>query len=128
MSRSRVLLWLAVVGAIVAFVAAACGGSDKNYNGEAARAVALYWQQEADAGTLPEGTLVRGQGTQTVSELAINSEQDDAGVKARMCVEFQYIRAESPFDSHKRVYVASLIDDAWSVEVVNPDGTCDGVA
>jgi len=113
--------------AIVALLAAACGGDDTDRSGEAAQATAQYWQQEADAGRLPEGTLVRGQGTQGVVELEVSDEQKDAGIEARFCVEFQYIRAESPFDSHQRVYVTSLTDDGWSVEVVNPDGSCDGV-
>ena len=31
------------------------------------------------------------------------------------------------FREHRRVYVAELIDGAWSVQSVNPDGTCEGV-
>lgn len=119
--KTRVLLGMCGV-ALLLVAGVACGDSDKNYQGEAAQAAARFFDQEAAAGVLPEGTLVRARGSKNVVEL------DAEDAKARLCVEFEYIRAQTPFDRHYRVYVTTLDDGAWTVEPVNPDGTCEGVA
>ena len=126
-TRTRILFGVAVA----ALIFAACG-EDKDphrFDGSAAMAVAQYWVQEAAGGTLPEGRTVAERGTQGVVTLGLTDEQKDAGARARVCVEYRYIRAMTPFDLHIRVYIATLRDnDEWAIEVVNPDGTCDEVA
>jgi hypothetical protein len=118
---------LVVLGAAVAAMAFACGGDDEpDYRNEAALAAASFWEQEAAAGVLPEGTVVESRGTRPGGVISL-SPQD--GFDQRVCVEYQYIRAEPPFETHVRVYVVSLTEnDTWQVEVVAPDGTCEGVA
>ncbi len=120
--KSRVVLLLCGLVVAAAMAAACGGGSDENLGGQAAQAAARFFDQEAAAGNLPEGTLVRPRGSKAVVEL------DSEDADARFCVEFEYIRAQTPFDQHVRVYVMTLNDEAWSFEVVNPDGTCEGVA
>jgi hypothetical protein len=119
------LLALALVVAIG--VAAACGGDGRDprrFEGLAGRAVAQFWLQEASAGRLPEGVAVEGRGTRGIVTLETAGEDE----KARVCVELFYIVAAPPFETHTRVYVATLReDDLWYVEPVNPDGTCEGV-
>jgi hypothetical protein len=117
-----------VLAAAVALFVGACGGDKdpERFSGSAAMAVAQFWRQEADGGRLPEGTLVAERGTQTIRTLDLASEGQ--GARARVCVEYLYVRAAPPFESHIRVYIATLHDDEWSVESVNPDGTCEDVA
>ncbi len=125
-ARARFLMLAAVVTLIVA----ACS-EDKDprrFEGRAAMAVAQFWKQEAAGGRLPEGTEVAERGTLGIVTLELTSEAKDEDARARVCVEYRYIRGMSPFDVHVRVYIATLHDDEWSVEVVNPDGTCEGVA
>ena len=120
--KLRVLLLVCGIVVAAAMAAACDSGSDENLAGQAAQAAGRFFDQEAAAGNLPEGTLVRPRGSKAVVEL----ESEDAD--ARFCVEFEYIRAQDPFDTHVRVYVMTLNEEAWSSEVVNPDGTCEGVA
>lgn len=118
----RVLLLMCGLVVAAAMAAACDSGSGDDLSGQAAQAAARFFDQEAAAGNLPEGTNVRPRGSKAVVEL----ESEDA--EARFCVEFEYIRAEPDFDRHVRVYVMTLNDEAWSAEVVSPDGTCEGVA
>jgi hypothetical protein len=119
----RVVEMAVVLGATAA--AFACSDDDPpNYAGAAAQATAKFWTQEAAAGTLPEGTIVEATGTKEVVELEIPSDAAE-GTQARFCVEFQYIRAQSPFETHIRVYETTLIDDLWNVTATSPDGRCD---
>jgi hypothetical protein len=114
-------IWMSGLLALAIVVVACGGGDDKDYSGEAAQAVAVFFNQEAAAGALPEGTTVRARGSSEVVKL----EREDA--TARVCVTFEYIRAMSPFDRHYRVYIATLNGGQWAVESVNPDGSCEGV-
>ena len=114
-----------ITGAALAMsVACSDDGGDESQEGEGATAVALFFTQEKDGGRLPEGTDVRviGVDTNTVSELAA------ADTDARFCMEFVYEPGTPAGSSVRRVYVASLADQAWSIEVVNPNGTCEGVS
>lgn len=105
-------------------IAAACGddGPKQDIRGEAAVAVAQFWVQEVNGNVLPEGQTVIERGTQGIVEL------DEGDAQARVCVEFLYTHAVEPFDNITRVYVATKADGAWTFEVVNPDGTCEGVS
>ncbi len=115
--------------ALLAAVTGCSGGSDDNLATAAARATAQFWQQEAAAGTLPEGVTVREHGTTPNGVVELDVPGDAAkGTKARFCVEFEYIRAAGPFDNHVRVYISTLVDKAWVVVMEKPDGTCDGVS
>jgi hypothetical protein len=126
MITRAMLAGLVMLGTFALFVA--CDDDAKpSAAGEAALATAQFWRQEAAAGVLPEGTLVEQRGTGRVDELEVTSDAPD-DAEARFCVEFNYIRAMTPFDSHSRVYVATQIGSAWAVEMVKPDGTCEGVS
>ena len=123
-----ILAMVACAGMIAAsFAAFACGGDDeRDLSGEAALAVAQYWQQEASAGTLPEGVGVT-EGRTAPNGVIVLDNADDS--EARFCVTFLYVRAAPPFDTLTRAYVASLTPaDTWSVTVANPAGDCEGVA
>ena len=126
--ETNVVRWMLVVVLCgVVGAAIACGDDDEpDVRNEAALAVAQYWGQEAAAGQLPEGTVVESRGTAPGGIILLEPAD---GASSRVCVEYQYIRAEPPFETHVRVYVASLTEDeTWRVEVVTPDGTCEGVA
>ncbi|MBI5288207.1 MAG: hypothetical protein HY873_04475 [Chloroflexi bacterium] len=126
--RRAVLLSLTSIAIVL--VAAGCGDekSPRRFEGSAAQATAQYWLQEAAGGRLPEGTKVNELGTQGIATLEVTEEQKDQGTKARVCVEFKYTHLVEPFDTHVRVYIATLTDrDEWAVEAVNPDGSCEGV-
>ena len=115
---------LIVCASAVAALSAACGddGPKQDIRGEAAVAVAQFWVQELNGNVLPEGQTVIERGTQGIVEL------DKKDAQARVCVEFLYTHAVEPFDNITRVYVATKADYAWTFEVVNPDGTCEGVS
>ncbi len=129
-TRVAVRLVVAVLALAVTSLVVGCGGEKdpRRFEGSAAQAVAQYWLQEAAGGRLPEGTKVTDLGTQGVLTLDLTQDQKDQGGKARVCVEFKYTHLIPPFDTHVRVYVATLTDaDEWAVESVNPDGACEGV-
>jgi hypothetical protein len=116
-----------LVASAVLILAAGCsddGAEDDSHEGDAATAVALFFTQEKDGGRLPEGADVRviGVDTNTVTEL------DAGGTDARFCMEFAYEPEVAGATTVRRVYVASLNDQAWGIEAVNPNGTCEGVA
>jgi hypothetical protein len=124
----NVVRWLLVVVlCVVVGVAVACGDDDEpDVRNEAALAVAQFWEQEKATGTLPEGTVVESRGTAAGGIILLEPAD---GASSRVCVEYEYIRAAPPFETHVRVYVASLTEeDTWRVEVISPDGTCEGVA
>ncbi len=113
---------------VTMLLAAACGGSGggdpsvKN-EGAAAVAVAQYFRQEAAGAKLPEGVNVSPSGTGTIKPL------DKQSTSARVCVEYIYTALDTtPAVVRTRVYVASLVKGAWSIEAVKPDGTCADVA
>jgi hypothetical protein len=130
--RKRVRLLAA--GSIVvmaAAVAGACGGGTsaaKKYEGDAASATAQFFVQEANGGKLPEGTEVVSLGSQKIVTLDVSSDQKKASIKVRYCLEYEYREKDQPTKSHKRVYIAQLVKDEWSVESVKPDGDCSGVS
>ena len=109
--------------ALTLSVACSDDGGDESQEGEAATAVALFFTQEKDGGRLPEGPDVRviGVDTNTVSAL------DAAETDARFCMEFAYEPSVVNSTMVRRVYVAALSGQAWSIEAVNPNGTCEGV-
>ena len=122
---------LAVAVCIVAATGAACGGGgggDKN-EGAATAAVAAYFVEERDGARIPEGTGVQGFGVQAsdIHRLNVRGEDSSRSVKDRYCMEYHYQDPANGFKDHRRVYIAELIDGAWSVNAVKPDGTCDGV-
>ena len=120
--RSR--CFLVTLLAVLAFTAGmACGGSSKSFAGDAAAATAEYWKQEQAGGLLPEGTDVLQAGVQSPAKLKAQS-----GEKARYCVVFKYLERGDTTKAHSRVYVARLLGDVWSVDMVKPDGNCDGVS
>jgi hypothetical protein len=117
-----------LAGLFVACAAAlgiACDESEPlSHEGDAVTAVALFFTQERDGGRLPEGVevFVRGVDTNTLAEL------DPVETKARYCMEFVYEAGRSGTGIPiRRVYVASLTGEQWSIDVANPDGTCEGV-
>jgi hypothetical protein len=113
----------AVLGAWALVAPVACGGSTSNASaGDAAAAVAEYWKQEQAGGLLPEGTQVLQSGATNPVKLKAQS-----GEKARYCIVFSYLEQKDTQAAHHRVYVAYLEGDVWTVDAVNPDGTCDGV-
>ena len=114
---------LAILGAWALFAGIACGGGRNVSAGDAAAAVAEYWKQEQAGGLLPEGTHVLQSGASNPVKLKAQS-----GQKARYCVVFSYLEQKDTQAAHHRVYVAYLEGDVWSVDAVNPDGTCDGVS
>ncbi len=126
------LLRSKVIAASVILVlvgAGACGGGSSNNEGAAVAAVAQFFVQERDGGRLAEGVQVDGVGVagSSIRTLAVRAEDKAESIDERYCMEYRY---EDPAQRHKefrRVYVAALIDGAWSVEAVNPDGTCEGV-
>ena len=126
---------VAVIGLVFLLAAAAassaCGGGDgdSGNQGAAAAAVAQYFIQERDGGRLPEGTQVRGIGIESnrVVTLDVRDEDEARNVKERYCMEYRYQVPADGFRELSRVYVAELIDGAWAVEAVNPNGTCEGV-
>jgi hypothetical protein len=122
MIRSAILAPILI--ACAAF-ASACGDDEpaQDIRGEAAVATAQFWVQELNGNVLPEGQTVIERGTQDIVELEAGD-----GAQARVCVEFMYTHAVDPFPNITRVYVATKADDAWTFEVVNPDGTCEGVS
>jgi hypothetical protein len=108
---------------------AGCGDDDPepDRRGEAAVAVAQFCEQEKNGGLLPEGFSVIESGTEEIVELPVSDDQANEGVDARVCAEFAYTTAVDPFPAPRRVYAAAKTDGAWSVEVVNPDGSCEDV-
>jgi hypothetical protein len=114
---------VALVATVSLAAGVACGSSSKNYDGDAAYAVAQYFNEEAAGGKLPEGVDVTAVGSQQVKRL-----DKQSGQSARYCVEYEYSLGHSPFTNYSRVYVASLSNGTWTVENVKPDGDCDGVA
>ena len=116
-------LWVAALAAVV-LVIAGCGGGDEDgtsLEGEAALAVSQFWIQERDGGLLPDGPDAIERGAQQIVTLDTQDQQ------ARVCVQYVYTVAVEPFETKRRVYVATKNDDLWAVEVVNPNGTCDEV-
>jgi hypothetical protein len=112
------------LGVIALVAGIACGGSSGNASaGDASAAVAEYWKQEQAGGLLPEGTGVLQVGVQSPVKLKAES-----GEKGRYCVVFTYLEREQTQTQHARVYRARLIGDVWSVDVVKPEGDCDGVS
>lgn len=126
MKRSAV-----TVGASLAtLIAAACGGGgETNNTGAAAAAVAQYFVQERAGGRLPQGTDVRGLGIETNNVVTLDVSDDDRArdVSERFCMQYRYQDRANAYKDHWRVYVAELINGAWAVESVNPDGSCEGV-
>lgn len=119
--------WLiGLVCVAVAVAAYGCGGGDDgDLSGEAALAVAQFWQQEAAAGVLPEGVSVTEGRTAPKGVI----ELDRGDESARFCVVFNYVRAAPPFDTLTRSYLAVHTEnDTWRVTVANPAGDCEGVA
>lgn len=103
---------------------AACGGGTSNASaGDATAAVASFWKQEQAGGVLPEGTAVLQSGAGETVKLKAQS-----GERARYCVVFSYLEQKDTNRAHHRVYVASLKGDAWSVDAVKPEGSCDGIS
>ena len=122
----------AAVVALVAVLglAVACsdnGDAQGKSEGDAVTAVSQFFEQERAGGRLPEGVdgiIKRGVKTNSVRHLDVSGDDRARSVKERYCMEFTYVAGTT---SHERVYVAELIDGAWAVEAVNPDGTCEGV-
>jgi hypothetical protein len=120
---------VAVLVAVLAF-AIACsdnGDAQGKSEGEAVTAVSQFFEQERAGGRLPEGVegiIKRGVKTNSVVHLDVSDDDKGRSVKERYCMEFTYVAGTT---SHARVYVAELIDGAWDVEAVKPDGTCEGV-
>ena len=120
---------LAVIGMLgataLAFGCSSDGGDASNQHaGTAAEAVAQIFTQERAGGVLPEtgvDIVPRGVKTNSIIELGV---PDGGNVEARYCMEYTYIAAT---EQRNRVYVAELVDGAWEVESVNPNGTCEGV-
>lgn len=115
----------------VCVIAVACGGgggSSKKDEGAAAVAVAQFFHQEAAGDRLPDGVNVIPGGADTIKALAVSGDQKKESVSSRVCVTYIFTALDAkPPAVHKRVYIASLIKGAWSVEFVKPDGTCDDV-
>jgi hypothetical protein len=119
------LIGLVCLAAVAAGFACGSGGDDDDLSGEAALAVAQFWQQEASAGTLPEGVSVTEGRTAPNGVIELDAGDEDA----RFCVVFNYVRAAPPFDTLTRSYLAVRNgDETWSVTVVNPAGDCEGIA
>ena len=129
---------LRTVAAIVIFaglvavlgLAVACsdnGDAQGKSEGEAVTAVSQFFEQERAGGRLPEGVdgiIKRGVKTNSVVQLDVSDDDKARSVEERYCMTFTYIAGTT---AHERVYVAQLIDGAWDVEAVNPDGSCEGV-
>jgi hypothetical protein len=126
---------VAAVTALVALVAVlglavACsdnGDAQGKSEGEAVTAVSQFFEQERAGGRLPEGVdgiIKRGVKTNSVVQLDVSGDDRARSVEERYCMTFTYV---ADAISHERVYVAQLIDGAWDVEAVRPDGTCEGV-
>jgi hypothetical protein len=116
---------------LAALALAACGGggnASKDHEGAAGSATAQYFVQEATGGRLPEGPNVASIGARAIRPLSVTSDQKKQSVTLRYCVEYQYRENVTPFKTHARVYIASLVKDQWSIESVKDDGTCEGVA
>ena len=131
MHTTRSALLLSVVYAIALAGAAACGGgnSSKDNEGAAASASASFFVQEAQGAKLPQGVNVTSVGAQKIVPLSVSSDQKKQSVSLRYCVEYSYRERVSPFPSHSRVYIASLLKGGkWGVEPVKDDGTCEGVS
>jgi hypothetical protein len=129
--RNSTAVALMFVVAALALSTAACGGggnASKDHEGAAASATAQYFVQEARGGRLPEGTNVASIGAQALRALSVTSDQKKQSVTLRYCIEYQYRENVTPFKTHARVYIASLVKDQWSIESVKDDGTCEGVA
>jgi hypothetical protein len=119
-----------IVACVVSLAAFACSGGDSDdpsrYEGEVSSAVSAFFNQERAGGVLPEGVgPVIATGIRKEQIHSLSTEGHD-GVTARFCIEYGYQRPPTP--AKTRVYTAELLDAAWSVEAVNPDGTCEGVS
>ncbi|HEY8172371.1 MAG TPA: hypothetical protein VIH21_04725 [Dehalococcoidia bacterium] len=122
-------LGFALIG--LAVLAAACGGSDSTdkYQGAASAAVAQFFNEENAGALLPEGigpVTSTGIAVGNIHRLEVDGQQKKDDVKARYCIEYPYQRP--PTEPKRRVYLAQLVGDAWDVEAVNPDGSCEGVS
>ena len=108
--------------AMMATLAAGCGGGeDKSGAGQAGAAVAKFWIQERDTGSLPEGTGMISQGGDAPRKLPAAS-----GANTRYCVRYHYVPQEVPHTPHTRVYVATFENSDWSIKAVQNE-TCDDV-
>ena len=132
MRTIRPLLPLSLTCAAVLLFSAACGGGGnaaKDNEGAAGSATAAYFVQEAQGNKLPEGRRVTSVGAEGIQPLAVSSDQKKQSVTLRYCVLYSYREKVTPFASHTRVYITSLLNSGkWSVESVKDDGTCEGVS
>ena len=121
----RTIAVAVVALAAAALALSACGDDEElSPEGDAATAVALYFTQERDGGRLPEGTEVYVSGVDTNSVVELDAGETDA----RFCMEFVYEPGRTGSSTTvRRVYVASLSSDLWSINVENENGTCEGV-
>jgi hypothetical protein len=128
----KLLRTVAAITALAAVLglAVACsdnGDAQGKSEGEAVTAVSQFFEQERAGGRLPEGVdgiIKRGVKTNSVVQLDVSGDDRARSVEERHCMTFTYV---ADAISHERVYVAQLIDGAWDVEAVNPDGSCEGV-
>ena len=131
MKPLRTLAAVAMLAAFVAVLglAVACSdnGGAQGSEGDAVTAVSQFFEQERAGGRLPEGVdgiIKRGVKTNSVVQLDVSDDDKAQSAAERYCMTFTYVAGTT---SHERVYVAQLIDGAWDVESVSPDGTCEGV-
>lgn len=125
--RSKLIVASAIL--VLLLGAGACGGASSSNEGAAVAAVAQFFVQERDGGRLAEGVQVDGVGVagSSIRTLAVRAEDKAESIDERYCMEYRYQDPAQGYKELRRVYVAALIDGAWSIEAVNPDGTCEGV-